>query len=1483
MIRAALVVLALAIVLMYASPNALAQDVGQADDRAVLVALYTATDGPNWNDNRNWLTDADLNNWYGVRVDTNGRVSSLYLKGNGLTGNIPPEIGNLSGLETLNLQSNELTGPIPAELGNLPILSELHLGWNMLSEKIPEQLGELPALQTLDLSANQLTGQIPAELGNLSLLEDLHLRRNQLTGQIPRELGHLVNLRTLSMSDNQFSGNIPAELGNLRSLDSLSLYKNKITGEIPPELGQLSQLEALDLERNRLIGEIPVELTNLSRLDSLVLSHNRLSGEIPTMLSMLQNLDTLELNQNRLSGEIPPELGELTKLQRLWLGENRLSGAIPLELAKLTQLTTFSLYDNQLTGEIPPQLGSLTLLRFLNLAKNGLSGPIPPELAGLSVLESLDLYENELTGEIPPQLGSMSSLVVLHLANNMLSGEIPPELGGLTTIYVLDMRNNRLSGEIPPELGRLSKLETIDLSNNRLSGAIPPEFRGLRSVYHLRLAGNRLSGPLPVELGSLRAMRYLLLNNNQFSGEIPPELGNLFALEDLWLHDNMLSGNIPSELGSLSRLTKLHLNNNRLVGQMPPELATLAKLESLLVGGNQFTGCIPIRQGRIPINDLHVIGLPYCEEEEFALSCDTGWAISDPNNKPGLLADCQVLLAIRDTLSGTGFLNWWADVPMTAWDGITVGGNPERVTELALDDRGLTGTVPPELGLLSGLERLNLSVNRLTGPIPGQLGALSNLRDLELSDNNLTGSVPIELTSLPSLQRFFLSHNLLTGKIPPELGRLSTLRHLSLRDNQLTGHIPAELGSLNRLEWLDLANNGLTGGIPSELGMMSNVKHLALNDNDLSGEIPPELSNLSRLTALILSENRLSGMIFAEIGNLESLERLELHVNRLRGNIPDSLGSLPDLTILKLYENLFTGCLPMLLAVNPHLYSVHDGLPVCPRPVPVVQEGGTVSVESSQLFLQSEIDSFTPGTVRLADAVNGAALLDGTTIVFQHDGSETTQAGFNYIALVENETVTFEIRVDVTPVNDPPTAEEDRVSVVEGEFVLIPLSSLLINDTDPDGWNLVITSVGEAKDGKVSLMDDVILYDHDGSDRPVGSFTYALTDGMDYGTGLVLLDVTPVNDLPVAVDDTLQLDEGEHLRIDASVLLANDVDPDGDLLIVTKTDNGKNGQVTLEDGMLSYAHDGSETTMDSFTYTMTDGTELDTAVVTVIVRPVNDPPMAGNDAADMDEGGVLALEASSLLANDTDAEGDTLSVAAVGEVINGTVSLDGTTIIYAHDGSETTIGRFYYIVTDGADGSEATVTLSIRPVNDPPQAEVDEADIDEGATLFLEAATLLANDSDAEGDALEVVAVGQAVNGTAFLDDSTIVYAHDGSESPFGSFSYTISDGLDSSSGRVHLNVEPVNDSPVAMGDRLELEESGALSVASSVLLENDSDPDRDVLALTQIGQAMHGSVILEGDTVTYIHDGSETTADRFSYTVNDGIAEGLRRSRTRT
>ena len=779
-------------------------------DRAALVALYESTDGPNWVNNDGWLTDTPLGDWYGVGTDASGRVSRLDLSGkwdetqryinHGLSGPIPPELGNLANLTVLDLRENELTGPIPPELGNLA-----NLTW-------------------LDLRENELTGPIPPELGNLANLTWLHLWANNLTGPIPPGLGKLANLTMLNLGKNSLVGPIPPELGNLANLTVLDLIENELTGPIPPELGKLANLTMLNLGKNSLVGPIPPELGNLA------------------------NLTVLDLRENELTGPIPPELGNLANLTWLHLWVNNLTGPIPPGLGKLANLTRLNLGKNSLVGPIPPELGNLANLTVLDLIENELTGPIPPELGNLATVTSLDFRENELTGPIPPELGNLANLTVLHLWANSLSGAIPPELGNLANLTTLNLSRNAFSGPIPSSLLQLKQLERLHLGGNKT--LCVPGILAFSSWVQ-GVENHDAADVSACNAADVAALRLLY----ETAG------GTSWINSNGWLADFAVGDWHGVSADSLGRVTRLDLSGNGLAGRLPANLGAMNRMTVLRIDGNALSGRVPISLTQVPLREFRYVDTDLCTptNESFrawlnGIASHEGTGVECPP-----LSERDILQLLYETTGGPDWThnqNWLTDAPLKDWYGIEVDG--QGLVGISLHTNNLTGPIPSELGYLGNLERLRLSTNDLTGPIPSELGNLGNLERLRLSTNDLTGSIPSALGNLANLTELWLYENQLTGSIPSPLGNLANLTGLQLYENQLTGLIPSELSNLANLELLLLDSNDLTGQVPTEFGGMSSLRELSLAHNaGMGGALPTELTDLRRLDALLASGTEL--------------------------------------------------------------------------------------------------------------------------------------------------------------------------------------------------------------------------------------------------------------------------------------------------------------------------------------------------------------------------------------------------------------------------------------------------------------------------------------------------------------------------------------------------------------------------------------------------------------------------------------------------
>ena len=572
-------------------------------DRDVLATLYNATGGPEWQENRNWLSEGSLNTWGGIATDEEGYVTEIFMPWNNLTDSIPPELGDLSRLEVLSLYGNELIGTIPPELGKLTKVRDFSLSSNELEGPIPPEIGGMVSVDTMYLSGNNLSGPIPAEFGNLVNLEHLALFENELSGPLPAEFGKLKKLKSAWLVDNQFEGPLPPELGDMTSLEDLSLSRNKITGVIPPELGKLQALKDLGLSDNELTGVIPSQLGNLASLEGMFLMRNALSGGIPPELGKLSNLEWLWLFQNELTGPIPAELGNLSKLENMSIGDNEFTGSIPPELGQLSKLEDLHFGRSSLSGPIPPELGNLSSLTYLGLFSNNLSGAIPAELGNLSSLEYLGLSRNQLTGPIPAELGRLSTLESVNFYSNSLSGALPPELGRLASLVDMTFADNDLSGPLPPEIGELVNLESLNVSDN-------PDLEGLmpRTMLNLPLGYVDISDTWICPHLDDEFQEWLGRIERAYGLVCPATLTERFALSEFyaaaagdswtnnsgWDSDSVVSNWHGVTVSTDSLVRRLALPGNGLRGPLAPAIGNLRALETLDLASNSITGGIPV-------------------------------------------------------------------------------------------------------------------------------------------------------------------------------------------------------------------------------------------------------------------------------------------------------------------------------------------------------------------------------------------------------------------------------------------------------------------------------------------------------------------------------------------------------------------------------------------------------------------------------------------------------------------------------------------------------------------------------------------------------------------------------------------------------------------------------------------------------------------------------------------------------------------------
>lgn len=358
------------------------------------------------------------------------------------------------------------------------------------------------------------------------------------------------------------------------------------------------------------------------------------------------------------------------------------------------------------------------------------------------------------------------------------------------------------------------------------------------------------------------------------------------------------------------------------------------------------------------------------------------------------------------------------------------------------------------------------------------------------------------------------------------------------------------------------------------------------------------------------------------------------------------------------------------------------------------------------------------------------------------------------------------VRIVVAKMNDAPTAGADQATTAEDTAAAI---LVLGNDSDPDGDPLSITAVTQGAHGSVQISGGQVVYTPALNWHGTDSFTYTLSDGQATAQGTVTVTVTPVNDAPSATPGSHATDEDTP----AAVTLAGS-DVDGDPLTFEVVGTPAHGVLSGSAPNLTYTPNANFNEADSFTFQVRDGVTVSApATVTLTVRPVNDAPAAGADAAVTPEDTPLEI---AVLANDTDVDGDTLAVDSFTQGARGTVTLVGSNLRYTPALNSSGADSFTYTVRDGnGDTATATVSVSVTPVNDAPVAVADSATTRKNNAVTI---TVLANDTDPEGDTLRVTAVSQPARGSVVINSNgTLRYTPNKGKWGTDRFTYTVSDG----------------------------------------------------------------------------------------------------------
>ncbi|MDY7228677.1 Ig-like domain-containing protein [Hyalangium rubrum] len=506
---------------------------------------------------------------------------------------------------------------------------------------------------------------------------------------------------------------------------------------------------------------------------------------------------------------------------------------------------------------------------------------------------------------------------------------------------------------------------------------------------------------------------------------------------------------------------------------------------------------------------------------------------------------------------------------------------------------------------------------------------------------------------------------------------------------------------------------------------------------------------------------------------------------------------------------------------------------------------------------------------------NGTVTFTATNVSFTPEASFSGTTTFTYTVSDGNGgTDTATVTVTVTPVNDPPTANDDSYTVAEDSGTTT--FDVLVNDsTEPDvGETLTITAVTQPANGSVVFNAANVRFTPAANFHGTTSFTYTVSDGTSTDTATVTVSVTPVNDPPDAVNDAFTV--GEDSAATMLDVLANDTSaPDtGETLTVTQVTQPADGTVTFTADGVTFTPNANFNGTTSFTYRIVDGNGgTDTATVTVTVTPVNDPPDAVNDTRTVAEDSAPTVV--NVLANDTSAPdvGETLTVTAVTQPANGTVTLTGGVVSFQPAPNFNGTTSFTYTISDGNGGTDtATVTVTVTPVNDPPDAVDDSYSVleDSPATTF----NVLANDSIAPdtGETLTITSVTQPANGSASFTGTTVSFTPAPGFTGITTFTYTVSDGHGGTdTATVTVDVGNENDPPDALDDTYTVaEDSGETTFA---VLNNDTTaPDTgETLTIIAVTQPANGTVTFTGTNVSFTPAANFNGTTTFTYTVSDG------------
>ena len=520
---------------------------------------------------------------------------------------------------------------------------------------------------------------------------------------------------------------------------------------------------------------------------------------------------------------------------------------------------------------------------------------------------------------------------------------------------------------------------------------------------------------------------------------------------------------------------------------------------------------------------------------------------------------------------------------------------------------------------------------------------------------------------------------------------------------------------------------------------------------------------------------------------------------------------------------------------------------------------------SNDLDLDGDILTLT----LISTAINGIASINSDNKSIDY----TPNANWNGIEVITYTVSdgslsdnTGTLTITVFPINDSPVALDDTAIVLEDSG--LTSIDIISNDSDLDGDALTFTAV-TAGTGNIAVNADNKSVDYTSAANFNGNeeITYTASDGTLSDSGKLTITVTPVNDAPVAVDDSITINEDSPLT--STNVISNDTDVELDALTLTVVTTSGTGTVAVnaDNKSVDYTPAANFNGTEVITYTVSDGTDSDaTGTFTVTVTAVNDAPVAVDDSIAINEDSSLIT--LNVISNDTDAEGDALTLTLISTSGTGTVSInaDNKSVDYTPTTNFFGTEIITYSVSDGSlTDNTGTLTITVNSVNDAPVAVDDTAFENENTSSNN--INVISNDTDIEFDELSVTVVTTAGTGTVTInaDNKSIDYTPAANFNGTEIITYTVSDGTDTDTGTLTILV---NDAPIAVDDTLTILEDSSLTLTD--VIQNDIDKNPLTLSAVTSGT---GSVSIDADNVSvkYIPTLNFNGTEVVTYTASDG------------